>query len=88
MERRAFRDSRNLDYFEQDVIDCICHLIPSDYYESMEYDDDTDSTRLRKLKFDVYRTRCNNSMRQTDDLYLKLRLSRGVWLFVGSFKQQ
>ncbi len=88
MDRRAFRDSRNLSYFDEDVIDSICHLMPSNYYRTREYDDAADTTGRRKLKYDIYRTRCKNSLGQIDDLYIKLRLSRGVWVFVGSFKQQ
>lgn len=88
MDRRAFRDSRNLTYFDEDVIDSICHLMPSDYYKTKEYPDPADPTGRRILKYDIYRARCSNSLGQIDDLYLKMRLSLGVWLFIGSFKQQ
>lgn len=82
MDRRANRDSRNLAYFEPDVIDCICRLTSFDYHKTVEFDD----PKAGVLRYDVYQVRCTNSNGNTDDIYLKLRVSGGVWIFVGSFK--
>jgi len=84
MDRRAERDSRSLGYFDCEVADCICSLTLADFLKTLDYPPEV--PRGRNLTYDVYRVRCRNSEGIEDSIYIKLRISAGNWLFIGSFK--
>ena len=84
MERRAANSSRNYGYFDEEVGKCISSFQGSNYYKTISYPNDKGSRK--DLVYDVYKINCPNADKDQLDLYIKLRVSSGDSLLVGSFK--
>ena len=82
LKRRAARDSLNLNYYEDEIIECLCKISPSDYYKSISYRLDNG----KDVVFDVYKLECENSQQILNEMYIKVSIVSGNWVTVGSFK--
>ncbi|HDZ79352.1 MAG TPA: hypothetical protein ENH39_08635 [Gammaproteobacteria bacterium] len=82
LERNADRDSKNICFFEDEVAKCLCRISPSDYYKSKTYPLENG----KDIVFDIYKLECENSQQVFNELYIKLRVSSGNWVYIGSFK--
>lgn len=82
LEKRAARDSLNINFYEEEVADCLCSISPLDYYKSIQYTLENG----KDIVFDVYKLTCKNSQQVLNEVYIKVRVVSGNWIFIGSFK--
>ena len=68
---RAENDAENLDYGPDAVADCLASLQPEEFDESLRYANE-------KFWQDVYKCRRVLPKGDTDDLYIKLKLTRNA----------
>lgn len=82
--RKAAVASRELEYFEAEVQQCIERIQETDFHKTIEYPNKVNPES--PIQYDVYKLVCTNSREKSDFLYVKLRISSANWLYVGSFK--
>lgn len=81
--RTADETSWEMGYDIEEVADCIRCLTALDYYKTIPYPNEQNP----KLHYDVYKTRHMHRYRlEESNIYLKLRLTDGPRIWVGSFK--
>lgn len=69
--RRVENDAENLDYGPDAVADCVASLQPEEFDESLRYANE-------KFWQDIYKCRRVSPKGDTDDLYIKLKLTRNA----------
>ena len=82
-ETKAESSRLSLGYSVEEVCACLTQLCEGEFHKSLTYID----PKAGSLHYDVYKTRYTPSHRhETDYLYVKFRVSRGICILVGSFK--